>query len=91
MLNNDFQCAFITASLDRQFHIIGLLEQINYQRKLWVFISVISIKEIATNFWSSSPNANNSSNAWQLNFNNGNDNNNNRNNSNRVRLVRFGV
>ncbi|QEP44933.1 DUF1566 domain-containing protein [Ectothiorhodospiraceae bacterium BW-2] len=41
--------------------------------------------------WSSSPNANNSNNAWQLNFNNGNDNNNNRNNSYRVRLVRAGA
>ncbi|NVK32585.1 MAG: hypothetical protein HWE20_16400 [Gammaproteobacteria bacterium] len=34
-------------------------------------------------FWSSSPNANNSNNAWGVNFNN-----NNRNNNNRVRLVR---
>ncbi len=35
--------------------------------------------------WSSSPNANNSNNAWKLNFNNGNDNNNNY-----MRLVRGG-
>ena len=41
-------------------------------------------------FWSASPNANNSSNAWNLNFNNGNDNNNNKSNDNHVRLVRGG-
>lgn len=36
----------------------------------------------------SSPNAGNSANAWNVNFNNGNVNNNNRNNTNHVRLVR---
>lgn len=41
--------------------------------------------------WSSSPNANNSNDAWGVNFNNGNDNNNNRNNNNHVRLVRSGA
>jgi hypothetical protein len=40
--------------------------------------------------WSSSPNANNSDNAWNVNFNNGNSNNDNRNNNNAVRLVRGG-
>ena len=39
-------------------------------------------------FWSSSPNVNNTDNAWQLNFKYGNDNNNNRTNTNRERLVR---
>jgi len=43
-----------------------------------------------SNFWSASPNANNSNNAWNVNFNNGNSNNNNRNNNNHVRLVRGG-
>jgi len=49
--------------------------------------------ETIANYWSSSPYvsaANNSNNAWLVNFNNGNDNNNNRNNNNRVRLVRSG-
>jgi len=46
--------------------------------------------ETIANYWSSSPNANNSNNAWNVNFNNGNDNNNNRNNNHRVRLVRSG-
>lgn len=41
--------------------------------------------------WSASPNANNSNNAWGVNFNNGNDNNNNRNNNNHARLVRGGA
>ncbi|MFH7320138.1 DUF1566 domain-containing protein [Desulfurivibrio sp. D14AmB] len=41
-------------------------------------------------FWSSSPNANNANNAWNVNFDNGNVNNNNKNNNNRVRLVRAG-
>ena len=45
--------------------------------------------ETNANYWSSSPNANNSNNAWLVNFNNGNVNN-NRNNNNRVRLVRSG-
>jgi hypothetical protein len=48
------------------------------------------VVEKIANFWSSSPNANNSNNAWLVNFNNGNDNNNNRNNNNHVRLVRGG-
>ncbi|WP_457671440.1 Lcl domain-containing protein [Thiolapillus sp.] len=43
-----------------------------------------------SNFWSSSPNANNSNNAWNVNFNNGNANNNNRDNNKHVRLVRSG-
>lgn len=38
--------------------------------------------------WSSSPHANNSNNAWNVNFNDGSSNNNNVNNSNRVRCVR---
>lgn len=39
-------------------------------------------------YWSASAYANNSSNAWNVNFNNGNENNNNKNNSRYVRLVR---
>jgi len=49
--------------------------------------------ETIANYWSSSPYvsaANNSNNAWLVNFNNGNVNNNNRNNNHRVRLVRSG-
>lgn len=45
---------------------------------------------LAANFWSASPNANSSNNAWNVNFNNGNANNNNRSNNNHVRLVRSG-
>ncbi|MCK9532717.1 MAG: DUF1566 domain-containing protein [Gammaproteobacteria bacterium] len=41
-------------------------------------------------FWSSSPSANNSDNAWNVNFDTGNVNANNKNNTNRVRLVRAG-
>ena len=44
----------------------------------------------SSNFWSGSPNANNSDNAWNVNFNNGNANIDNRNNNNAVRLVRGG-
>ena len=40
-------------------------------------------------FWSASPNVGNSTNAWNVNFNNGNANN-NRNNAYYVRLVRAG-
>ncbi len=41
-------------------------------------------------FWSASPYAPNSDNAWNVNFNNGNDNANNKGNNNAVRLVRGG-
>ncbi len=41
-------------------------------------------------FWSSSPNALNADNAWNVHFNNGNSNNNNRTNTKQVRLVRGG-
>jgi len=54
----------------------------------WMLVT-IETKPVK-NYWSASPNANNSNNAWNVNFNNGNDNINNRNNTNRVRLVRSG-
>lgn len=40
------------------------------------------------NYWSSSPNVSDPSNAWIVNFKNGNDNWNNKSNSNLVRCVR---
>ncbi|MCP4417006.1 MAG: DUF1566 domain-containing protein, partial [Chloroflexi bacterium] len=46
--------------------------------------------DYSSNYWSASPNANNSNNAWNVNFNNGNSNNNNKNNNKHVRLVRGG-
>ena len=42
------------------------------------------------NYWSGTTYANNSDNAWNVNFNNGNVNNNDKNNSNYVRPVRSG-
>jgi hypothetical protein len=44
----------------------------------------------SNNYWSSTTNANNTDNAWRVNFNNGNVNNNNKANSNYVRAVRGG-
>jgi hypothetical protein len=44
----------------------------------------------SNNYWSSTTYANNSNNAWVVNFNNGNQNNNNKNNSFYVRCVRAG-
>ena len=44
----------------------------------------------ASVYWSSTPNANNASNAWNVNFNNGNVNINNKTNTFRVRAVRGG-
>lgn len=41
-----------------------------------------------SNYWSSTTNANNPNNAWNVNFNNGNVNNNNKNNNNFVLPVR---
>ncbi len=49
------------------------------------------IENIASShYWSSTTNASNSSNAWNVNFNNGNDDWNNKTNSNYVRCVRAG-
>ncbi|MEA2051050.1 MAG: DUF1566 domain-containing protein [Campylobacterota bacterium] len=44
----------------------------------------------SSNYWSSSPNVSNSSNAWNVNFKNGNSNNNNKTNKNYVRCARAG-
>lgn len=44
----------------------------------------------SNNYWSSTTNVANTSNAWIVNFNNGNTNNNNKTNSNNVRCVRAG-
>lgn len=45
---------------------------------------------VSSNYWSSTTNANNSNNAWNVNFNNGNVNNDNKNNNNFVTAVRGG-
>ncbi len=44
----------------------------------------------SNNYWSSTTNANNTSNAWNVNLNNGNVNNNNKTNNNYVWPVRGG-
>jgi len=44
----------------------------------------------SSNYWSSTSNANNPNNAWNVNFNDGNVNNNNKTNNKRVRAVRGG-
>ncbi|MGH2668285.1 MAG: DUF1566 domain-containing protein, partial [bacterium] len=44
----------------------------------------------ASNYWSSTSNANNPNNAWNVNFNNGNVNANDKNNNLHVRAVRGG-
>jgi hypothetical protein len=44
----------------------------------------------ASFYWSSTTNANNSNNAWNVNFNDGNVNNDNKNNNNFARAVRGG-
>ncbi|MDD5519039.1 MAG: DUF1566 domain-containing protein [Candidatus Omnitrophica bacterium] len=44
----------------------------------------------SSNYWSSTTYANNTTNAWHVNFNNGNVNNNNKTNSYYVRPVRGG-
>jgi RNA-directed DNA polymerase len=44
----------------------------------------------SNNYWSSTTNANNTSNAWNANFNNGNVNNNDKTNTNYIRPVRGG-
>ena len=44
----------------------------------------------SNNYWSSTTNANNTGNAWNVNFNNGNSNNNNKTYNYGVRCVRGG-
>ncbi len=55
-----------------------------------IFICSFKIDNQITsnNYWSSSPNVSDSSNAWKVNFNNGNTNNNNKSNKGYVRCVR---
>ena len=43
---------------------------------------------VSSNYWSSTTYAPNTTNAWNVNFNNGNDNANNKTNTNYVRCVR---
>ncbi len=45
----------------------------------------------SSNYWSSTTNANNTTNAWNVNFNNGNVNNNNKTNNKHVWCVRGGA
>jgi hypothetical protein len=45
---------------------------------------------VASNYWSSTTNSNNPTNAWNVNFNDGNVNNDNKTNNNYVRAVRGG-
>lgn len=45
----------------------------------------------SNNYWSSTENSNNSSNAWNVNFNNGNTNNNDKSNNNYVRCIRQSI
>ncbi len=45
----------------------------------------------SNNYWSSTTNAGNTSNAWNVNFNNGNVNNNDKSNDNYVWCVRGGA
>jgi Protein of unknown function (DUF1566) len=45
---------------------------------------------VASNYWSSTTNSGNPTNAWNVNFNNGNVNNDNKTNTNYVRAVRGG-
>ncbi|CAB5497809.1 hypothetical protein THERMOT_751 [Bathymodiolus thermophilus thioautotrophic gill symbiont] len=75
MLNKDNfpQCAFITVPLTRQLATTDLLKQANYLRMFRMFVRALSSKKTTNNFWLSSPNANNSSNAWRLSFSYGND------------------
>jgi len=46
--------------------------------------------DVSSNYWSSSTYANNTTNAWNVNFNDGNVNANNKTNNNYVRAVRGG-
>jgi len=96
-----FQCVFFTVPLGRQMLWEMSLKRLFIHVSRWFYRAITlpefgmrvrepSTKEIASVVWSSSPNANNSNNAWNINFNNGNTNNNNRNNNNYVRLVRSG-
>ncbi len=53
------------------------------------FLYLINKRFNSSNYWSSTTNASDTSNAWNVNFNNGNDNWNDKTNTNYVRCVRF--
>jgi len=55
---------------------------------IFIFSFKIDNQVTSNNYWSSSQNVSDSSNAWNVNFNNGNTNNNNKSNKNYVRCVR---
>ena len=60
----------------------------------FVFINAISNEHLnvaSNNYWSSTTLASDTSDAWNVNFNNGNDNANDKTNSNYVRCVRDGA
>ncbi len=54
------------------------------------FVFEVSSFITSNNYWSSTTHANNTDNAWNVNFWNGNSNNNNKSNTNYVRCVRGG-
>lgn len=55
-----------------------------------IFYSIYQNEKLrfSSNYWSSTTNADNDNNVWNVNFNNGNDNNNNKSNDNYARCVR---
>ncbi len=55
---------------------------------IFIYSFKIDNQVASNNYWSSSENVSDSSNAWKVNFNNGNTNNNNKSNKNYVRCVR---
>ena len=54
-------------------------------------IKTFKKRGLSSNYWSSTTYVGDTTNAWNVNFNNGNDNINNKTNSNYVRCVRGGL
>jgi hypothetical protein len=63
-------------------------KDINNFLKSFLYLINKRFNVVSSNYWSSTTNASNTSNAWNVNFNNGNDNNNAKTNTNYVRCVR---
>lgn len=78
-----------------QLFIVRLSHQSVYSIKHFFYDNFVKKAQelnliTSNNYWSSTTNANNTDNAWNVNFNNGNTNNNNKTNNNNVRCVRGG-
>ena len=83
-------CKSVPFFIVRLLHLFEVYGVKRYFSDIFAKIFEVSNFISSNNYWSSTTNADNTNNAWIVNFNNGNSNNNNKGNSNYVRCVRGG-